>query len=72
MSKMTTYRIYCDGKSYWVQHFEYKNKKLNHWNIDIADGGNHYISLTEHDLAFAIKAIKDAKRGKLYVDRVDV
>ncbi len=71
MSKMTTYQLYSYGKDYWVHHFEYRNRRLNSWDIDISDRQNRYMSLSEDDLAFAAKAIRDAKRGRLRIERVD-
>ncbi len=72
MNKMTVFdSLYQDGKEYNVHHFEYRNRKLNHWCIDISDRPNGYISLSESELQLAIKTIQDAKRGKLLVERVD-
>ena len=55
------------NKDFWVRHVTHKNKKLNYWDIDIADG-HRYISLSEKELRLALKFINDAKRGRLRVE----
>ena len=65
---LTTYHLPFNGKELWVNHFGYIDKKTNYWTIDILVG-NDYSSLSEADLAFAVKAMKDAKCGELHGER---
>jgi hypothetical protein len=63
---MQTFKEYTEGATYYITHFTYKNKKANHWDIEISHGiyGKN-AQLTEYELQKATELLSKAKKGKL-------
>ncbi len=63
---MQTFKEYTEGAIYYILHFTHKNKRMNHWSIEISHGiyGNNS-QLTEHELQKVTELLSKAKRGKL-------